>query len=409
MHYFGQSHPGGPAMSAEISMLCENIFPSLIRSDQRRWAEIYVRGLLGTSGKKSVKRISDALTAGNAEQCLQQFVNQSPWRSDAVRRDLALTVTATLTPDYWVLEDVVIPKNGQQSVGVEKQFAYPEGRTLNCQLGISHFLSGRDWSCPVNWRLALPPSWDRDHTRRAKTHVPSAERHRPRWQHMLAMIDEAAAQWRMPPRPVVGDLTPEPSADEFLRGLEERGLPYIMKVAAGRPMPTSPGTQGRLTAGQFITRAMRMDTTAVNKWQISPRRPGLSRILMVPVAPARGTSRRRYMAAEWSAARKAPHSVWITSFAPADTQRLCEGIEQLLHTREAMSTIYEDLGLRHFEGRSFTGWHHYATLVSAAAACRLLTTPRSDSSLEGVLLGSLLDARSRRTANTVPGGRLVAS
>lgn len=363
----------------EISLLCQQMFSSLPRSDQRRWAEVYVRGLLTLPGRKTVKRIS-AEIGGGAEQCLQQFVNQSTWRADLIRRDVTLRLTEALNPTFWILEDAVIPKNGRHSVAVDKQFAHPEGRALNCQLGLGFFLSGDGWSCPVNWRLPLPASWENDVVRRSKAHVPATERRKPRWQHMLDMIDEVAAEWVVPPRPVVGDLTPEQEVERFVRGLEERCLSYAMKVGVNRPARTVPGTRTTLTYGQLIVEAMRRKTTSVNGWQVARGRTGLVRVIAVPLAhpPSGLLGRQRYLVAEWSTVSEMPRSAWITSLSPRDLPRFLDATERYARVRGDMGALYEELGLRHFEGRSFIGWHHYTTLVSVAAACQLLSRKPSE-------------------------------
>ena len=362
---------GHGAFIDDISQLCRQVFSSLPRSDQRRWAEIYVRGLLNVPGRKTVRRISAQIAGGDAEQCLQQFVNQSTWRSDLIRRDLTLQLAEALDPAFWVLEDVVIPKNGHHSVAVDKQFAHPEGRALNCQLGLGLFLSGDGWSCPVNWRLPLPASWENDPGRRSKARVPPTERRKPRWEHMLDVIDEVAAEWMVPSRPVLGDLTPEPEVERCLRGLEERHLPYAMKVAVNRPATTSAART--MTFGQLLTGAVRGKSTAVNGWQASRDRPSLIHVIATPLASSLARpARQRYLVAEWSPVRDMPRSAWVTSFPPSEISHLLDAIDRYSGVRTDMNVLYEKLGLRHFEGRSFVGWHHYATLVSVASACRLL-------------------------------------
>jgi hypothetical protein len=378
----GRAWPmGGASLIADdISLLCQQVFSSLPRSDQRRWAEVYVRGLLNIQGRKTVRRISAQIAGGGAEQCLQQFVNQSTWRPDFIRRDLTLRLAGELAPAFWVLEDVVIPKNGRQSVAVDMQFAHLEGRVLNCQLGLGLFLAGDPgdrggWSCPVNWRLPLPASWENDAVRRSKAHVPAAERHKPRWEHMLDVIDEVATGWMAPPRPVLGDLTAEPEIERCLHGLEKRHLPYAMKVAVSRPAAT--GTAQAATFGQLLAEAVRTKTTAVNGWQASRGRPGLVRVVAVPLVSCLARpARQRYLVAASSPAREMARSAWVTSFTPREIPHLLNAIDRYCGVRADMNVLYEVLGLRHFEGRSFVGWHHYATLVSVASACRLLC-PRS--------------------------------
>jgi hypothetical protein len=375
MNYPSYSYPDDDSFIDETSRMCHQVFSSLPRSDQRRWAEIYVRGLLNLQGRKTVKRISAEVAGGGAEQCLQQFVNQSTWRSDLIRRDLTLQLAAALDPAFWLLEDVMIPKNGRNSVAVDRQFAHQEGRALNCQLGLGLFLCGDGWNCPVNWRLRLPTSWENDTVRRSKAHVPPAERCKPRWEHMLDVIDEVTAEWLVPPCPVLGDLTPEPDVERCLRGLDDRHLPYAMKVAVNRPTVT--GTGRTVTFGQLLGEAARGKAAALNSWQTSRTRQSLHRVIATPLAPSPGRpGRQRYLVAEWSPVRDLPRSAWVTSFPLSETSHLLDAIDCHAGVRTDMHVLYEELGLRHFEGRSFTGWHHYATLVSVASACRVLRPER---------------------------------
>lgn len=351
-----EGHRSGKHIADDTSLLCRRLLASLSRSDQRQWAEIYIRGLLGVSGRKTVKRISDEIAGGDAEQCLQQFVNQSTWRSDLIRREVAQLIAEEADPGFWVLEDVVIPKNGRHSVAVDKQFAHSEGRTLNCQLGMALFLSGPGWNCPVNWRLPLPASWANDRERRAKARIPVEEHGKARWSHMLDVIDEAAAEWLTPRSPVVADLTPAPDPMPFIDGLDERGLAYAVRVTAKHP-PVKPSTM-------------------VNGWQVRGGRRILTRVALAPL-PGK-PSRERYLATEWSAMPDTPRSVWVTTFGPNQVPRLLEAAGHAFRVRSGLNMLYEDLGLRHFEGRSFPGWHHYTTIISAAAACRLISAWRAE-------------------------------
>ena len=139
-----------------LSWFCQGLFASLPRSDQRRWAEVYVRGLIEVQGRKSIRRISDHVLGWRADQCLQQFVNQSPWAWEPVRRGLATQFAATSPPQAWVLEEAVFPKNGDSSVGVAKQYVPSARRTINCQLGMAVLMANETASCPMNWRLVLP-------------------------------------------------------------------------------------------------------------------------------------------------------------------------------------------------------------------------------------------------------------
>src|SRR4051812_15375989 len=128
------------ADSSRLAEFCRDMLMSLPRSDQRRWGEVYVRGLISVPGRKSVRGMSDHVVGGRADQGIQQFVNQSPWDWEPVRRSLAQLVISRFRPDAWVFDEVALPKNGASSVAVARQYAPSAGRVMNCQLGIGAFL-----------------------------------------------------------------------------------------------------------------------------------------------------------------------------------------------------------------------------------------------------------------------------
>lgn len=378
------------AATADTAPLARYLLSSLPRCDQRRWAEVFVRGLISVPGRKTIKKISGYAAEGDAEQCLQQFVNQSTWRWDSVRRDLALRLADKHEPLAWVIRDVVLPKNGYNSVGVARQFAHPAGRVLNCQLGVAVFLVGRDWSCPVNWRLMLPPCWDDDKERREKAHVPDDEHWQHRWQHILDAIDEMTTDWELRPLTVVADMSHDRHPDPLLRGMEERRLPYVIQVAPNQPALTARplgGPPRSVSFAQLITESITRRTTALNVWQLAVGRPGRTQLIAARLPAdawpacvsqpraAVTTSRpagSRHVVAEWSPTRKSPRAMWVTSSGPGQLSGMLKEVALLERTATDLDGLYDALGLGHFEGRSFAGWHHYVTLVSVAHACRHL-------------------------------------
>src|SRR6478735_3929864 len=159
------------------------------RSEQRRWGGVYLRGLMLDGRRKSIEPMAARLADGD-EQCLQQFVNQSPWSESVVRANLARRLTAELTPEAWIVDDTGFPKKGRCSVGVARQYSGTLGRVENCQVGVSISAATDAASCPIKWRIYLPEEWDQDAARRRKAHVPDVVRHAPKWQLALDMIDQ---------------------------------------------------------------------------------------------------------------------------------------------------------------------------------------------------------------------------
>ncbi|MGH3164485.1 MAG: IS701 family transposase [Trebonia sp.] len=387
----------GTADKPQVSLdglqeFCHEVFCSFPRSDQRRWGELYVRGLLTVPGRKTVRKISDLVAGGGAEQCLQQFVNQSTWEWSPVRRDLAERVAGETRPYCWIFKEVVFPKNGDRSAGVAKQFTQSARRLLNCQRAIAAFLASPQGCFPVNWRLILPKTWDTDESRREPARVPDAERCLPTWQHILSMAEEMADDWKLPSAPVIADLRVERHASALACGLEALNLHYVLRVAEDRPatiIGSGRATQRTLSFAEVILSSLRRDPAAMRTWQVPAHRPGMSSFLVtqLPDGPADDPhvpyprpvlSRRykkepgarpvRYVAAEWSSARRSAKSTWLTTLDALRQPSLAELAMLCGQADSDLGDLYASTGLLHFEGRSYPGWHHYVTLVSAARA-----------------------------------------
>ena len=368
------------------------MFEPLARADQRRWGECYLRGLMLDGKRKSIQPMAERLPDGN-EQALQQFVSQSPWDWRPIRQRLAQQMTAVVDPDAWVVDDTGFPKYGNASVGVARQYSGTLGKVANCQIGVSMHAATDQASCPINWRLFLPESWDTDQARRRAAHVPERVGHRPKWQLVLDMVDELAG-WGLVPPVVVADAGYGESG-ELRLGLEQRGLAYVVQVkgttsaypeAVGqeaapyagrgrRPRPRYRATRSSLA--QLVLAAGQAAAKTV-AWREGVRGKLRSRFVALRVRPAGVKLRRavqggelpvRWLLAEWPPDQPEPVKYWLASL-PEDTA-LVE-LVRLAKLRWRVEHDYRELkdglGLDHFEGRSFGGWHHHVTLVSLAHA-----------------------------------------
>lgn len=370
--------------STDLAGFCRDRLSALARSDQRHWGEMYVRGLVTVPGRKSIRRICDTVVGARADQCLQQFVNQSTWQWEPVRHNLADHLTAMIAPKAWVVHDAVFPKNGANSVGVDRQYVPAAGRVLNCQVGLTVMLASDSVACPVNWRLLLPRSWDEDQRRRDRAHLPAAQRHRPRWQVMLEAVEEMRHGWRLAPAPVVADVTDELDVEPLLRAMEERGLGYLLRVGQRVPAGSARATGGRvLTVGELALLAVRPAARTLN-WQIrTAGRVATTRFVTSPVpsesdAPRYGNVRmaRRYqpprhLLAQWTVGRNMPRATWLTNLDVARLPQLIDLVKLNGVAGDDLARMRDDVGLQHFEGRSYRGWHHHVTLAAIAYAYRL--------------------------------------
>lgn len=370
-----------PERDVLLTQLCQDLFSSFARSDQRRWGQMYVRGLIEVPGRKSIRRISENIVGWSAEQCLQQFVNQSPWAWEPVRCRLAQQVTTVLRPRAWVFDEVAFPKNGANSVGVARQYVRSAGRVLNCQVGLAAFLVGDAGAAPVDWRLVLPQAWDDDATRRRRSHLPEDERCRRRDEYLLELIDEMSAGWDLVPPPVVVDARCERRVEPLLRGLESRGLRYLVQVTESTPASSRLAMARIPTVGEVINGTARRDGLTLSLSDPQDGRVSRSQFITIPLPglvsqhgtlPGIGYRGPRRILAEWSPGRRRSRAVWLTNLVSARLPDLIELVQAARRTAHEIDGLSEGCGLQHFEGRSFRGWHHHVTLASMAHAYRVL-------------------------------------
>jgi SRSO17 transposase len=369
----------------------------MARKDQRRWGEVYLRGLMLDGKRKSIEPMAARLQDGD-EQCLQQFVNQSPWRWEPIRERLALRMTVEIEPEAWVIDDTGFPKFGDKSVGVARQYCGALGKVGNCQIGVSVSAVTAQASCPIAWRLFLPAEWD-DDPRRVACRVPDDVGHQPKWQLALEMIDELVG-WGIAPAPVLGD-SAYGDATALRLGLEQRQIPYVLNVKfttsalpedAERDRPDYAG-RGRPPAARYrrpfsnvaeLARAVDRDVWQEVQWREGTRGPLVSRFVALRIRPANVKLRHadpdgelpvRWLLAEWPDGQDAPSDYWISNL-PADTPlgRLVELAKLRWRVEHDYRELKDALGLDHFEGRSWPGWQHHVTLVSIAHG--FLTTER---------------------------------
>ncbi|MGW7383899.1 IS701 family transposase [Streptomyces sp. NPDC054794] len=387
---------------AKLALFVADVFASVPRKDQRAKGDWYLRGLMLDGRRKSIQPMAERLPDGN-EQNLQQFVNQSTWDPVPVRRRIAERMVPQIGPDAWAVDDVSFPKDGRMSVAVAPQYCGTLGKQANCQVAVSVHAVSDTASCPLQWQLFVPEEWADDIGRRRRTGIPQEVGHREKWRLALDSIDELAG-WGLVPPVVVADAGYGQNAD-FRDGLDGRGIDYVVAIRSDvtvhphtaepfapawsgngrKPQPRyrdKPSSVAALAAGQG-----REAFTEVS-WREGSRGVMRSRFLAVRVRPAGVRARRLAQAAataehghwdgvlpevtllvEWPEGAEAPTDYWLSNL-PAATA-LAE-LVRLAKIRWRIEHDYRELkhglGLDHFEGRSWAGWHHHVTLVTAAHA-----------------------------------------
>lgn len=370
------------------------------RKERRQHAEEYVRGLLMDGERKSIEPMADRLPDGNV-QALQQFVNQSPWPSDQVRASLARKVEAEFVPEaYWLIDEVSFPKQGKHSVGVARQYCGALGKTANCQVSVTLDLGTEEASTPLDWALYLPKQWIEDPVRREKAGIPEQITFRTKPELALDLIDNVR-RWGLKDHLVLAD-SAYGDTYEFRQGLRERKLDYVVQVSGELtawtedPQPPHPPMKRggktprkRFYANDFpparslcqIAQDLPSTSWRTVTWREGTKGPLTSRFARVIVWMANGLVQGKRMQQEpeellieWPEGDKAPWKYWLSSLPPQRTS--FRGLVRKAKGRFRVEQDYEEmkgeLGLDHFEGRSWQGWHHHVTLVTLAYAFLML-------------------------------------
>ncbi|GAB2773254.1 IS701 family transposase [Streptomyces daliensis] len=233
--------------SAVADELASDVFASLPRSDQRRKARQYVRGLLEAEGRKSIRKIAALTGERAAEQSLQHFVSCSTWPWDVVRATLARRMEAVVRPSAWVVRPLVIPKAGSRSVGVGRRLVPELGQVINCQRAYGVWLANDAVSWPAHWRLDLPASWTDDPTSRREADLPDwAAAESPSLGIARAAVEMAEGGWGLARRPVVLDAGDGGDDGTGAAVLAAAGLPFIARISGtAGVVPTDAPVPGR--------------------------------------------------------------------------------------------------------------------------------------------------------------------
>jgi len=365
------------------------VVPELGRKDRRPWADAYVRGLLLEGERKSIEPMAKRLPDGNV-QALQHFIGKSPWPYEPVRRQVARVLCPELGPGAWIVDDTGFPKKGRHSVGVARQYSGTLGKVANCQIAVSVHHATATASLPLDWALYLPEEWTRDPKRCTAAGVPAPVRYQPKWALALDLIDRART-WALADQPVVADAGYGTVA-EFRAGLRTRQLRYVVGVesttgvwtrrprryrrpAAGRGRPATRWDYGGQRPRSVRDVAQTLPATAYRRttWREGSKGKLVSRFARVRVWPAheywdgKPPEEEQWLLIEWPADAAEPTKYWLATLPRATSRvHLVRLAKARWRVEQDYQQLKEELGLDHFEGRRWLGWHHHVTMTMVA-------------------------------------------
>ena len=368
---------------------------------QRENAERYVRGLLGAGARKSLEPLVERL-AGEADyQSLQQFLADSPWDSGRLMRAVVERVAPVVGAEAWVLDDTGFPKDGKHSPGVKRQYSGTLGKIGNCQIGVSLHAVSEHATLPLGWALYLPQDWCADAGRRRKAKIPEEVVFQTKPQLGVALVKQAAG-WAIDRAPVLGDAAYGENT-QLRSALDASGIDYVLSInpdttifAPGTVFAVperKPGSRGpapaayradrdQVSVGEYAKTLTDTDFQTVTfrgtgKTRVSSRFAFTRITTAHPVTRDHVAPREEWLIIEWPEGAEHPSDYWISNLpAPIKPQRLA----RLARLRSMIELDYRqlkgELGLDHYEGRSYLGWYHHTGLVTTAHA--FLTLERTD-------------------------------
>lgn len=365
-----ESVSAGRAVLTRLGQFLDRFAGCFGRRAQREGASRYIQGLLNDSERKSMQPMDARLPASDpaSYQRLQHFITHSPWSTTKAwgRLRAELPVRQGLL----LVDETSFPKHGEHSVAVARQYCGALGKIANCQVAVSTALLANQQAWPTTMELYLPEDWAEDAERRARADIPRTLRFRPKWRIALTHIRQVRAAG-LQLDGVLADAA-YGNVHAFRTALDRMGLRYAVGVASRLTVQVS-GARRRHTIGRIITRLPRRVWRRVT-WAQSTKGPLAARFAAVRVRPTPRGPEGWLLAERPLTARGARKAYLLNLPASASLRelvRLARGrwpIEQ--HYRE----MKDDLGVDHFEGRSYHGWNHHA--VIAALTCLFLQLER---------------------------------
>lgn len=353
-----------------------------ILSNKKRRASFatYFMGLLGESERKSVEpiaaRASPEDTRAMTERLLH-FIADAKWDDERVRRyatQYALRAMTAKDPvDSLIIDDTGMLKQGRESPGVQRQYTGSAGKTTNCQIAVSLTLCTRTSELPVDMDLYMPVEWIKDDERRRRARIPDELVFRPKWRIALDLI-ERAVEARCPKAVVLAD-SAYGDVGPFRARVRELGLDYALDVKVhtrvrivGSDASVSHTMGVEEVADVIGARAFRKVA-----WRTGTRRKLVSRFAAIRVRPVTddqldGGEEQWLVIERPKRNEPAEHYVLATLPSVSTRKQLVRRIKQRWRIERTYEDMKGELGLDHFEGRSYPGWQHHVSCVLACAA-----------------------------------------
>jgi len=364
--------------------------PLFKRSEQAQWAHLYLQGQMLDIERKSVEPMAQRIVGGNVRN-MQQFIGVGAWEDESLLEEHEKQVRRTLGGGDGVLQldGSDFPKRGQESVGVMRQYCGALGKVENCQSGVFIGYGNKQGYTLLNRRLYLPKLWfSKEYQARwARCGIPKGTPFRTHAELAWAMIENVARRGVLPFQWVTMDegYGANPWLLDKVAGL---GKYYMAEVPVNTPVwETRPQTvtvtvrrkdqwvtRTRLAKGAAAPVAVRSLVDKITSWKRRTIKEGSQGPMVAEFAAVRAVAVRQGLPGPdvWVVLRRTlgpePELKIYLCNAPATTA--LGTLVQITGWRWPIETMFEDgksqLGMDHYETRSWRGWHHHMTMTILA-------------------------------------------
>ena len=338
----------------------------------------YCTGLLAAEGRKSVEPMA-AVTApaevSAQHQKLLHFVANAPWSDERVLakvREVVVPAIECHGPiEAWIIDDTSYPKQGTHSVGVHHQYCGQLGKQANCQVVVTLSIANRHPSLPIAYRLYLPKVWAADAARRKKAHVPEGIAFKTKPQIALEQIRWACAAGVA--RGVALMDASYGSNSALRAGVSALALSYVAGIVSTVKVRATPnrGAPERRLSVKELALGLPKHAWRTITWREGSADPLRSRFARVRVrtAPIRGAAKRaeETLLIEWPEGEAEPTKYWLSTLDEKTSfRRLVDIAKMRWRIERDYQELKQEIGLGHYEGRGWPGFHHHGTLCIAA-------------------------------------------
>jgi SRSO17 transposase len=351
------------------------------RRERRESFAVYALGIFGDGERKSIEPIAaracaDPTRADAEHQRLLHFALDSPWRDQDVRTEAARYAITAMTKhapiDSWIIDDTGFLKQGSHSVGVQRQYTGSAGKVTNCQVGVSLTVATATEQVPIDFALYLPDVWLSDKARRQEARIPDDIPFATKSELALTMM-RRARDAGVPAGVVLADVAYGTSRD-FRKGIRALGLHYAVAVEARTTVMVFDELGQRndeiLSVGELASRIELQSGFRRCMWRRGTKQDLSARFALRRVVPAydggHGIEKREpvWLLVEWRDGEDEPANYFFCSLpAPMTKKKLVQIVMQRWRTERAYQDLKGELGLDHYEGRRYPGWHHHISVV----------------------------------------------